>query len=176
LERSDASGETAGEVSEAMEAKHYLAVLQESLEKKKRVLSRIIQKNTAQRLILLEESIDADSFERNLEEKEALIEELNQLDEGFEQIYQRVKVILSGHQSEYAEQIGAMQGLITEITEQSTQIQVQEQRNKELAQQRFADSKEKIRQVKVSRQVASQYYKNMSKVNYVDPQFMDRKK
>ncbi|GHU41980.1 hypothetical protein FACS1894111_05140 [Clostridia bacterium] len=175
LERSDASGE---ETDRGMRfvVENYLAILQESLEKKEQVLIRISKKNAAQRLILLEESLDEEAFEENVDGKTALIEELLQLDSGFEQVYKRVEQELSIHKDTYREEIRSLQELISRITELSAQLRVQEERNKELARQKFAETRAKIRTVKTGRQVASRYYKTMSKVNYVDPQFMDSKK
>ena len=69
-----------------------------------------------------------------------------------------------------------MKQLITEITDRSTTVQTQELRNRDLAVKRFSSVKGNIRHARASNQVASQYYKSMSKLNTVDSQFLDSKK
>ena len=59
---------------------------------------------------------------------------------------------------------------------QSNSIQVEEQRNYKLAQKKFSDVKKQIREVKTSQNAVQQYYRNMTRVNYIDPQFLDDKK
>ncbi len=105
-----------------------------------------------------------------------MIEQLNQLDEGFQQIYDRIKPILQQQKEVYKEEIRTMKQLITEITDRSTTVQTQEVRNRDLAVKRFSAVKGNIRQARASNQAASQYYKSMSRLNVVDSQFMDKKK
>ena len=110
-----------------------------------------------------------------MQEKSGLVDQLNELDEGFQQIYNRVKAMLQADKESYKEEIRTMQKLITEITEMSTTIQTQEKRNYDLAGKRFAKVKKGIRKARASNRVASQYYKNMANLNVVDSQYMDKK-
>ena len=66
--------------------------------------------------------------------------------------------------------------MIRDITAESSSIQAEEQRNYQLAQQKFSDVKKQIREVKNSQSAVQKYYKNMMKVNYIDAQFLDNKK
>lgn len=159
-----------------MQDKEYISVLCQSLEKKERILKLIIEKNKEQRIILTDETQPPERLEANLTEKGELIDQLNQLDEGFEQVYNRVRDILQQEKENYKEEIRRMQELIRSITDKSTTVQAQELRNKELAEKKFASVKKEIRQVRTSNKVASQYYKNMTNTNAVDAQFLDRKK
>ena len=68
-----------------------------------------------------------------------------------------------------------MQELIKHLTDLSVEIQAQEARNKDLMTKKFADVKKKTRGFRTSGKVADQYYKNMMKLNNVEPQFMDNK-
>jgi len=159
-----------------MQDKEYIAVLIQSLEKKKEILDKIIAKNKEQKILFTDEGSDPDRLEENMQEKSGLVDQLNELDEGFQQIYNRVKAMLQADKESYKEEIRTMQKLITEITEMSTTIQTQEKRNYDLAGKRFAKVKKGIRKARASNRVASQYYKNMAKLNYMDAQFMDKKK
>lgn len=159
-----------------MQDKEYVAVLRQSLEKKKRILDLIIEKNKEQRIIFTDMSQPPERLEENLKEKGDLIDQLNQLDDGFDQVYNRVREVLAEEKETYRDDIKKMQELIREITDKSASIQVQEQRNRELAVQKFSSVKKEIRKARTTTKVASQYYKNMTKTNIVDSQFLDKKK
>lgn len=159
-----------------MQNKEYIAVLIQSLEKKRSLLDRIIEKNKEQSFLFTDETSDPDRLEENMQEKSKLVDQLVQLDDGFEQVYERIKPILQKEKESYKEEIRTMKGLITEITERSTTVQAQEYRNRELAVKRFSAVKGNIRQARTSNRVASQYYKSMAKLNAIDSQFMDKKK
>lgn len=158
-----------------MQEKEYIAVLIQSLEKKKELLDKIIAKNKEQKTLFADEDSDPDRLEDNMREKSGFVEQLNELDGGFQQIYDRIKTILQSEKETYKDEIKAMQRLITEITERSATIQAQEQRNHELAVKRFATVKKGIRKARTSNNVASQYYKSMSNLNMVNSQFMDQR-
>lgn len=159
-----------------MQDKEYMAVMIQSLEKKRDILDLIIEKNREQKILFSEEDSDPDRLEENMHEKSRLVDQLNQLDEGFQQVYDRIKPVLQKDKESYKEEVGIMKQLIAEITEKSTTIQAQEHRNRELAVKRFALVKGNIRQARTSNKVASQYYQNMSRVNVGDSHFMDSKK
>ncbi len=159
-----------------MQDREYLTILIESLEKKKSILDRIIEKNKEQKFLFTEEDSDPDILEQNMQEKSNMVDQLNQLDDGFQQVYDRVKPLLQQEKESYQEEIRSMKQLITEITERSATIQAQERRNYDLAVKRFAAVKGNIRQARTSNKVASQYYKSMSRMNVGDSHFMDSKK
>lgn len=159
-----------------MQDKEYIAILRQSLEKKSKILDLIIEKNKEQRIIFTDDTMPPERLEENLKEKGDLIDQLNQLDDGFEQVYNRVRDILGKEKEAYREDIKRMQELIREITDKSTTVQAQEQRNRELAVQKFSAVKKEIRKARTSTKAASQYYKNMANMNVVDSQFLDKKK
>ncbi len=159
-----------------MQRNDYIAVLKQGLAKKVQILDRIIVKNTLQKQLLADPELPPDDLEQNLAEKAELVEQLIELDQGFEQVYERVKEELLQNRAAYAADIAVMQRYISEIMEKSTQVQTQEQRNKDLILTKFSTVKKQIREVKSSKKAVSQYYKNMMKLNYVDPQFLDNKK
>lgn len=158
-----------------MQDKEYIAVLIQSLRKKVELLNRIIEKNKEQKILFSDEASDPDRLEENMQEKSDCVDQLNELDEGFQQIYDRVKSALQKDKEAYREEILVMQGLITEITDKSATIQAQEQRNRDLAVKRFSSVKKGIRKARASNRAASQYYRNMANLNVVESQFMDKK-
>lgn len=159
-----------------MQDKEYIAILRQSLEKKNKILDLIVEKNKEQRILFTDDTLPPERLEENIKEKGDLIDQLNQLDDGFEQVYNRVREILNKEKEAYRDEIKKMQELIREITDKSATVQAQEQRNKELAVQKFASVKKEIRKARTSTKAASQYYKSMAKTNVVDSQFLDKKK
>lgn len=155
---------------------NYITILIQSLEKKIKVLEEISAENQKQKQILQAEELDLNAFQESVDKKAELIEQISFLDNGFEKMYERVKDALNSQKSLYEKEILTLKELISKITEQTVSIQKEEWDNRKLAEQQFSNEKKKVRQAKTSKQVASQYYKNMAKLNYVDPQFMDKKK
>ena len=143
----------------------YIAIMIQSLEKKEQVLDKIIELDTVQKNQLEDPNLTPDDFDDVVEQKSKLIEQLDNLDSGFEKLFERVK-----------EEICIMQDHIRKITDKSVKIQSQEARNKALMTSKFNGIKKQARQVRKGANVASKYYQSMTKTGYVDPQFMDNKK
>lgn len=154
---------------------NYIDIMLQSLKKKEQVLKAIVDENLKQREILEDVNGEADAFDATVEAKAKLIEQLEQLDSGFEKLFARMKEELEGNQDKYAEQIRQMKEYIKKITDKSIEIQAQEARNKDLMTSKFATIKKQVKTMRKSSAAASEYYKTMAKLNYVDPQFMDGK-
>lgn len=154
---------------------NYIDIMLQSLKKKEQVLKAIVDENLKQREILEDVNGEADAFDATVEAKAKLIEQLEQLDSGFEKLFERMKEELEGNQDKYAEQIRQMKEYIKKITDKSIEIQAQEARNKDLMTSKFAAIKKQVKTMRKSSAAASEYYKTMAKLNYVDPQFMDGK-
>ena len=101
----------------------YIAILIQSLQKKNKILDVIIQKNKEQREGLEDPNLDPDDFDQIMDAKSKLIDQLNELDSGFEEVFARVKEELELHRSEYKDEIFKMQELIRMITDKSLRIQ-----------------------------------------------------
>lgn len=158
------------------EKQTYIDILIQSLEKKIEVLNQIVQVNQVQHDDLENPNLTPEEFDKTVEEKTVLLERLEQLDTGFEEVFQKVREELNEKRQDYKDEIQTMQNLIRMITEKSVEIQTQESRNKTLMTQKFASVRKQVREVRQSQKVVNQYYKNMMKTNYVDSQFLDNKK
>lgn len=154
----------------------YIAILIQSLRKKEQVLDAISIINQRQKTELEDPTLDPDDFDKTVEEKAKLIAELEQLDDGFDEVFQKVRDDLTNRKEEYREEIKTMQDLIRSLTSKSATVQGQEARNKVLMEQKFASVKNQVRKVRSSQKVVNQYYQNMMKANLIDPQFTDSKK
>lgn len=159
-----------------MKNSDYIAILLQSLHKKVEILDKIIRLNSLQKELLQRDIFDADGFEKSITEKGQCIEELNFLDTGFTEVYERVKEELACYKDRYLRQIEEMKKLIQLITDKTVSIRVEEERTKALAARKFAKLRQDIRQRRVSNKAVNEYYKKMSNVNLVDSHFLDKKK
>lgn len=155
---------------------NYIIILIQSLEKKVKILKEISQENARQKQVLQAEELDMDAFQETIDKKSDLIQQIEFLDSGFEKMYQRVGDILSQQKQEYQKEITELKALISEITDLTVQIQSEEKANRNLVELQFSKEKKKVRQVTASKSAATKYYQSMSKLNVIEPQFMDKKK
>lgn len=154
----------------------YLDMLQDSLKKKLEILNGIMNYQLEEAEMLKGESMDMEAFDKSISDKVALAEKIDSLDDGFEQVYDRIRKEMIEHKEKYAVQIRAMQDMIAEISEKNVLIQAEENRIK-LEVDNFAKRESAaLRQRRDNGKAARSYYNSMKKLNYVDSQFMDKKK
>ncbi len=154
----------------------YVAMLRSSLDRKIDILDRIVRENEIQLQILVDRESLPEELEETIQKKTALIEEMEKLDSGFDEVFTRIRDELDSNREQYKSDISAMQSQIRQIVDRGAQIEAQELRNKEVAQDKFTYIKNQVKKTGKSRKAVNTYYSNMMKVNYVDPQFMDNKK
>lgn len=154
----------------------YLQAMVDGLEQKKIILDKLILLTQTQQSIVSEEQVDWDAFDANVDEKAELIEKLSKQDEGFNAVFERIKPELENNKEKYASYITSLKKGIADVTEKSTSLMALEQRTKAKVESVFGLEKQKIQRSKVSSKAASNYYANMNKINYIDPQLMDQKK
>ena len=155
---------------------NYLGILEESLQKKLKVLEEITVYNQEQEQLLKKEKVSLEELDKNMEQKDELIVKLSGIDEGFETLYERIKEQLLANKDAYREQISKLQQMISQITEKSVSIQAQEARNKKLIEDYFRNERNQIRQNRQSSRAAYNYYKSVNNTNVAMPQMMDQKK
>lgn len=153
-----------------------LTILSESLDEKLELLKEIQEYNRRQEECFRSENVDLDAFDAAVDEKGALIERLNRLDEGFEILYDKLAKQLQENREKYSVQIAELQHKIAGVMELSVAIQAQEKRNKKLVEDYFARERANIGRGRRSSKAAYDYYKSMSGSNYAPPQFYDNKK
>ena len=155
---------------------NYIQIMIESLEKKKEVLGRIIDLNRQQNIFLQDMNLQPEEFEKNMEYKSNLVEQLTLLDSGFEKLYEKVRAELQENRAKYQSEIAKMQSLIRDISAQTNMIQTQEQRSKQQVEQKFADVRKQVRGVRSRQKVVQQYYQNMLHQKNADSSVIDNKK
>lgn len=159
-----------------MEKSQYISIMIQSLKKKSAVLDTIMELNIQQKEELENPALDPDDFDRTVEKKAEQIQQLELLDNGFQELYEKVREELQSKREAYREDIACMQEYIRKLTDKSATIQAQEARNKDLMTQKFASVRKQVKEVRKSQKVVNQYYKSMMKANYMEAHFTDNKK
>lgn len=152
-----------------------LSILSESLDKKLELLQRIQDYNKRQEECFTAGNVDMSGFDAAIEEKGRLIEQVRQLDVGFETLYAGLSEELKADRQRYAGEIRLLKEKVAAVTDMSVTVQAQEARNKKLIEQYFAGQRREIRNGRAASRAALGYYKNMNNTNHVPPQFMDSK-
>ena len=151
-------------------------MLQDSLKKKLDILNRIMRYQKEESDMLQSESMQMEAFDKSIHEKVVLAESIDSLDDGFEQVYDRIREEMIHNKERYAGSIRAMQNMIAEISEKNILIQAEENRLR-LEVDNFAKRESALlRQKRDNGKAARSYFNNMKKLNYVGSQFMDKKK
>ena len=139
----------------------YIAIMLQSLQKKEKVLDEIIRLDDVQKDVLTNNSCTVDEFDGTVEAKSACIEQLNQLDSGFEKLYAEVEAEIKDHRETYAAEIKKMQECIRSVTDKSVKIQAQEARNKELLKEKIANVRKQATEVRKNSRAITGYYNSM---------------
>ncbi len=157
-------------------AKNYLQVLSESLDKKIDILNELETLTAQQKEIAKAEEFDDDAFSDNTDRKAELIADLEKLDNGFQILYDNIKAQLEGGGKErYKQQIQELQGKIRTILDKNAALLVAEESNRRLIAERFTSLKKEVYQIKKSRDMAANYYRNMNSISS-EAYFFDNKK
>ncbi|MCR5716572.1 MAG: hypothetical protein K6G23_06990 [Lachnospiraceae bacterium] len=153
----------------------HITILAESLEKKSAVLQEIIQLNETMDQKVKEETFDFEAFDRDMEQKGTLIARLDQLDEGFESVYEKVRDELIGNSDAHREEIARIQESIRRITDQEVRIRAQETRLKQAVKSKQQMRSAELMQNRNRLKASQDYYRMMNKLNINGSPFMDKK-
>ncbi|SEF66476.1 hypothetical protein SAMN02910276_00780 [Butyrivibrio sp. Su6] len=153
-----------------------LDMLEESLLKKIEVMKKIEEENEKQKNLLSNpDEVDEVAFDKILDDKGELIDQLLKLDDGFQTLFDRVKEEVGQNKDSFKEQIKRMQELIQEITGRSASIEATEHRNKKLAEEYFSAARQKMNFSRQTSAAAFNYYRTMNNFKDIPPQFLDNK-
>ena len=139
----------------------YIAIMLQSLKKKEQVLDEIIRLDDRQKDTLMDPECPFDVFDETVEAKSACIDQLNQLDSGFEKLYAQVAEELDQNREDYAKEIRDMQQCIRRVTDKSVKIQAQEARNKQLMKEKFSTVQKQATDVRKNSRAITGYYNSM---------------
>lgn len=154
----------------------YIKLLQDTLERKLLVIRELLELSQQQNDCLKNEIFDEEQFDELLNQKEILLEELNQLDSGFERAYELVRREVADHKNLYKNEITALQRTIRRITDISVNIQAIEKRNRDAMVVVLSKKRKEIKNFKVQNQAVTSYYKTMANQHEIQSFFYDKKK
>ena len=154
----------------------YIKLLQDTLDRKLLVIRELLELSQQQSDCLKKESFDEEQFDELMNQKEILLEELNQLDSGFERAFELVRKEVTDHKNLYKNEIIALQGTIRTITDISVNIQAIENRNKDAMIVVLSNKRKEIKNSKVQNQAVTNYYKTMANQHEMQSFFYDKKK
>ena len=118
-----------------------------------------------------------DEFDGLLDEEGKQIGMLNMIDDGFENVYSRVREELMANPEEYQEILREIQTLISEDVELGATLEALERKNKEAIEAFIQKKKEEVRTYRSNKNSSKNYTKNMPN-QYVQGEsfFLDQKK
>ena len=154
----------------------YVRMMLDVLTKKEVYLKDLLTLTAEQEKILKLEEFDEESFNSIIKQKDGIIKKLEELDNGFQAVYNRVAQELTVNKEAYKEQILKMQGLISSVTDLGVKLTALEEKNRASLELLFQGRKNNIRQFKIGKQAADKYYKNMIGLTSEKSYFMDHKK
>lgn len=153
-----------------------LQLLIESLEKKKGILSDILTKSRLQGEIASADDFEAEQFDMLADEKSELLILMDELDQGFDAIFNRIRDELLLNKDKYKKEIGRMQELIRETVDLGAQIHATEARTKDSVSRVLKNNRQELLKRKTSSKSVRDYYKANSQLNFVGSYFIDQKK
>ena len=139
------------------------------------LLKRIVVLNEQQKHFFENDSTEPDELEENIRSKGSLVDQVLEMDEGFEGLYERVSEELSRNREAYKEEIRSMQEMVRSITELSAKIQSQEQRNRSLASSFYGAKKTQTKKIRQGAVAIGRYQQGMMRTGPINPQIMDTK-
>jgi len=144
---------------------NYLQILIDCLNKKEALMDRLLEKNKSQQECVKNkeyEDVDWDAFNLLVSEKEVIIDKITEIDDGFEEVYERIRDEVTGNRQKYRVQVIKLQELITRLTDKGAQIQTGEERNRRIIDSIFQKTRQQIKTQRTTINAASNYYKTMS--------------
>lgn len=154
----------------------YINILADSLQKKQTALQEILKITKQQEELLKIGDFAEEDFLKLVNQKQRYINKIQELDSGFEAIYNRVKVELEAGKEQYRSQITRIQHLIAQVTDLGVDIEALEKRNKAQMDKVIEQRQEIIRGKRTNNNGVSNYYRNMLSQQYNQSYFLDQKK
>jgi flagellar biosynthesis/type III secretory pathway chaperone len=157
------------------EYKTYIFILMDILKKKVILLENLLQQVNEIEILIKEKQFPSEDMSQSLNVKEKLLKQLEDLDQGFETVYEHVKDELNKNSNIYKETIITLQNLIKSIMDLSVTLQSKEQKVNDLFRQNISSKKQDIKDYKKNRKTTTAYnsypYKNNN-----ESLFFDKKK
>jgi len=157
--------------------KTYVLILKDSLTNKIHVLNTLIELTDEQGILVKGDDPDIDMFNELLDAKEKQIDMINMLDDGFDNIYNKVSESIKSSPSAYREELEDIKGLIEKAVELGNKLEAMEYSNKEFVEKFIRDKRAELRRFRTSKSISDSYNRNMPNQHMVgDSYFLNQKK
>ncbi len=153
-----------------------LQILIESLKKKIGIMDDILLASKEQEKLSNSTEFDSERFDELFDQKDVLLKEMGELDQGFDTTFSRIRDELLDNKEKYRDEILQLQQLIRATVDHGTEIAATESRTKDSLGNVMKRQKQDLAKRKVSSKTVMDYYKSSSQLNHVEPFFMDQKK
>jgi len=153
-----------------------LQVLIDALNKKHTILLSILDDSKKQYELSRESAFDLREFDNLVDHKDEMLRDMDNIDQGFDTVFQRIKSELLDNISSHTDEIGQMQKLIRAIIDCGAEISAVEMRTKESLKNSINKQRQELFQKRVSSKTVMDYYKASNQLNNLQPFFMDQKK
>ena len=150
------------------EEQRYVDMLCDVLNKQIKTLQEVLEITRKQSVIAAANEFDEDEFDETLSRKDACIMRLNELDNGFVSVYERVKRQVRANPDMYRSKVKDMQELIRICTDLGNEIQTLENRNREKIVKCFAGKKKEYNAKQAAALVAGKYNTTMKNVGIMN--------
>ena len=155
----------------------YLTAMQDSLRSKREILEKIFAITRRQEEIISQTAPDMERFEETLDAKAQLISQMQELDAGFQSVYDKMKTDIEKNKQEYRPRILEMQNLIRQMTELGVKIQALEQKNKQKFENFTSRKKQEIQEFYTNSRTVGVYAQHMANQHQEwQSYFVDKKK
>lgn len=153
-----------------------LQMLIESLKKKIGIMDNILLASKEQEKLANSTEFDSERFDELFDQKDVLLKEMGELDQGFDATFSRIRDELLDNKEKYKDEILQLQQLIRATVDHGAEIAATESRTKDSLGNVMKRQKQDLAKRKVSSKTVMDYYKTSSQLNHVEPFFMDQKK
>ncbi len=154
----------------------YVDILVTSLRKKVVLLEKVEKVITEQEKELKLPNPDIDHLDEIQKQIEELVIELEQAEDGFENIYNRVKDAMDADRYKYKSKIQEMQGYIRTITDKTVKIKAQEVRNQRYMEFFLENKKREIKQFRSGNRSVAKYNQHTANSAMGQSYFLNSKK
>lgn len=159
-----------------VENKTYIQILIESQHKKVETLNKLLDLTREQTDLLDGQYFAPEDFTNIIQKKEIHIKRLDDLDNGFENLFEKAQEELTANKYTYKNEIEELKETITRISEISTELELKEKTNKKKLETYFALKKKEVKDFKKSKETANNYQRSMNGQDDNPSFFFDTKK
>ncbi|MBE5923068.1 MAG: hypothetical protein E7271_01195 [Lachnospiraceae bacterium] len=150
---------------------NYVDILVDILDKQLTVLEEVLRITKQQEEIANASAFDEQAFDETLMHKDVCIAKLNEYDNAFVSVYDRVKNAVKGDTEKYADKISVIQTLIRRCTDLGNEISTLEVRNKDKIAICFTNKKQEYSAKQTAATVANKYNTTMKNVNLMGERY-----